>query len=90
MKVLRNICLGLLGVGLVLCLGGAITGGTLYSSWWNGTVHTWRETFDAGKNYVLHEWYDDDGYHRGWFDRDDDWFDDHVSDWTDSHHHFDD
>lgn len=74
MKLLRNICLIVLVLGIVLCVGGAAAGGTLYSSWWNGTVHTWREALEAGRNYVYREWHDDD--HHDWFDPDDDdWFD---------------
>lgn len=75
MKILRNICLVLLGAGILLCIGGAACGGTVYASWWDGGIHTWREALDAARGYVLREWYDGDGYHRGWFHRDDDWFD---------------
>lgn len=76
MKKLVIFCLIVLALGGGLCFGGIIAGGELYGSYYNGSLHSVRESVDdAGKfirdNLHYREWTDADGsYHAGWYEDD--------------------
>lgn len=48
MKFLGKIAAIVLVLGLVLTVTGAAMGGDLYSSWYNGSLHTWNEARSIG------------------------------------------
>lgn len=81
MKKLITICLILFALGCGMGIAGAFAGGELYGSYYDGALHSVRESlWDAGEFIDSHvrdglrfrEWRDDGGYHSGWFFDDDD------------------
>lgn len=48
MKLLGKIAAVILVLGIVLSVAGAALGGDLYSSWYNGSLHTWNEARSIG------------------------------------------
>lgn len=97
MKKLIIFLLVVLLIGGGLAIGGAAAGGELYGSYYNGAIHSVRESFRDADDFVhsrlrWREWYDADGYHSGWFggvvdeainDALDDWDDDWDDDFAD-------
>lgn len=73
MKKLIVFLLVLLLIGGGLAIGGAVAGGELYGSYYNGSVHSVRESLEDAGSVIRdrlrwREWYDADGsYHSGWF-----------------------
>lgn len=72
MKKLITFLLVVLLIGGGLAIGGAAAGGELYGSYYNGKVHSIRESLHDVDGLVRSRlrwraWYDADGYHSGWF-----------------------
>lgn len=81
MKKLITLCLILLALGCGIGIAGAFAGGELYGSYYDGALHSVRESLWDAEDYIgshirngfhYSDWYDDDGYHSGWFLDDDD------------------
>ena len=80
MKILRNICLIVLAAGVILCAGGAIAGGTMYTGIRHGVLYTWQDLVNAGRSFIWHNGFDFSHNFYDWLDIDD-WFED-----TPGHH----
>ncbi|MDO4270860.1 MAG: hypothetical protein Q4C72_08065 [Eubacteriales bacterium] len=74
MKKLIIACLVVLLAGGALAIGGAAAGGELYGSYYDGALHSVRESFLDGSDFVRRRLHYEEGYgrdgvwHSGWFE----------------------
>ncbi len=86
MKKLIIACCAVLTIGGCMAIGGWAAGGQLYSSYYNGALHSVTERVANAAHHSPFRyrfWLDDYGWHSGWFDDDDD-IDDTLDDMDDT------
>lgn len=93
MKLFVKVAAVILVLGIVLSATGAAMGGDLYSSWYNGSLHTWNETRSIGIGRSPHfslSGFVNSAVHDGVSDAWDDAWDNVWDDWDhdlDEFHH---
>ncbi len=86
MKKLIIACCAVLTIGGCMAIGGWAAGGQLYSSYYNGALHSVTERVANAAHhgpFRYRFWLDNYGWHSGWFDDDDD-IDDTLDDMDDT------